>query len=138
MGLQRQDRAKVGVVVMKTKSGVIFAVSALVALVSAPLEIAASPHGSGFGMHSFHFSNHFRPANRHRAFNQLPFYGGLYALPPYAYGDMGGYAIDYSASPPAIVYVAEPQRALGCQKSQQVKTVPSENGGTRDITITRC
>lgn len=131
---------------MKMKYGIIFGVSTLAALIFVPLKIAASPHGSGFGMHSPHFSNHFRPANRNRAFNQFPLYGGLYAFPPYTYDNMGsymggylgGYAIDNSASPPAIIYVAEPPQALGCTKSQQIKTVPSESGGTRDITITRC
>jgi hypothetical protein len=138
MGHRRQDVASGRVIVMKMKYGIIFGVSALAALIFAPLKIAASPHGSGFGMHSLHFPNHFRPAIRNRAFNQFPFYGGLYALPTYGYGNMGSYAVDNSASPPAIIYVAEPPQALGCTKSQQTKTVPAEGGGTRDITITRC
>jgi hypothetical protein len=138
MGHRRQDVASGRVIVMKMKYGIIFAVSALAALIFTPLKIAASPHGSGFGMHSLHFPNHFRPAIRNRAFNQFPFYGGLYALPTYGYGNMGSYAVDNSASPPAIIYVAEPPQALGCTKSQQTKTVPAEGGGTRDITITRC
>jgi hypothetical protein len=123
---------------MKMKYGIVIGMSALAALIIAPLKIAASPHGVGFGVHSSHFSNHFRPANRNKAFNQFPFYGGLYGLPAYAYDNMGSYAVDNSASPPTIIYVAEPPHALGCTKSQQIKTVPSEGGGTRDITITRC
>ena len=127
---------------MKVKYGIFLGALALAGLIFAPLTIAASPHGTGLGMHSGHFGNHFRPGIRNRAFNQFPFYGGLYALPTYAYDNMGGYvggyAVDNSASPPAIIYVAEPPQALGCTKSQQIKTVPSEGGGTRDITITRC
>ena len=51
---------------------------------------------------------------------------------------MDSYVTGNYAVTPSVVYVAEPQRALTCQYSQQVKTVPSESGGTRDITITRC
>jgi hypothetical protein len=127
---------------MKMKHGIIFGALALAALIFAPLKIAASPHGTGLGIHSGHFGNHFRPAFRNKAFNQFPLYGGLYGLPTYAYDNMGsymgGYAVDYTGSSPTIIYVAEPPQALGCTKSQQIKTVPSEGGGTRDITITRC
>jgi hypothetical protein len=34
--------------------------------------------------------------------------------------------------------VVAPPRALTCQRTEQVVTVPAEEGGTRDIKITRC
>jgi hypothetical protein len=122
---------------MTIKYPAIVGLTAFASLISAPLAVATHAHGSGFGLHSFHSSNHFRPL-RHRAFNQSQLYGGLYALPPYTYGNMDSYVTGNYAVTPSVVYVAEPQRALTCQYSQQVKTVPSESGGTRDITITRC
>lgn len=95
--------------------------------------------GSGPGMHSFHFKSHFlshhhRFAHRHNnnAFG-WPLYGGYYAMPPYddtAGGEPGG---------PAVVIVQDyrlPQ--LTCEKHRETITVPSESGGTRDITVTRC
>jgi hypothetical protein len=54
------------------------------------------------------------------------------------YGNMENYTADAYAATPTVVFVAEPPRALSCQYSQQIKTVPAEGGGTRDITITRC
>ena len=121
---------------MKMKYALIISLTALAALVSAPLAIAAGGHGHGFHGHSGHFSNHFRPARHQNNFSQLPLYGGLYALPPYSYDN--NYIANGYASSPTVIFVAEPPRALTCHYSQQTKTVPSEDGGTRDITITRC
>lgn len=115
---------------MKMKYAAVIAVTALAALVCASFEIPANAHGSGFRMHSFAFGKHFRPG-RHKNSNQWwPSYGGLYAVPPY---DTGSYV-----QPGPIVFVSEPPSALTCQTSKEIKTVPSESGGTRDITITRC
>jgi hypothetical protein len=83
-------------------------------------------------MHFGHFGKHFHH-ERHNDFNQWwPYagYGGLYAIPPY---DNGNYV-----EPAPIVFVSQPPKALTCQTSKEIKTVPSESGGTRDITITRC
>lgn len=120
---------------MKMKYPAIVTLAAIASLVSVPMVIEANAHSSGFGLHS---SNHFRPLNRHKMFNQSQWFGGLYAYPPYTYGNMDSYVANGYAATPTVVYVTEPQRALTCQYSQQVKTVPAEGGGTRDITITRC
>src|SRR5579862_8192426 len=122
-------------VAMKLKYRAIASLAVLVSLVSVPMVIEANAHSFGFGMHG---SNHFRPAHRHRAFNQSQWwYGGYYAYPPYTYGNMDSNVADGYSTTPTVVYVAEPRRALTCEFSQQVKTVPAEGGGTRDITITR-
>jgi hypothetical protein len=122
---------------MKIKHAAIIGLSAIATLFFAAPEIPANAHGSGFGMHSFHFGNHFRPVRHshlNRNFNQWPWYGGyggLYAMPPYDYNN-GSYV------EPTVVFVSQPPSALSCQTSKEIKTVPAEGGGTRDITITRC
>jgi len=123
---------------MSIKYFAIFGVTVAAALAWAPLTIQANAHGSGFKMHSGHFGKHFphfRHGARNRNFNQWwPYagYGGVYAVPPYDYG-----TVNY-VEPPPVIYVSQPPAALTCQTTKEVKTVPSENGGTRDITITRC
>ena len=58
-------------------------------------------------------------------------YGGLYALPP---GDMASVA-----EPLPVVFIApETPRVLSCRHSEEIKKVPAEDGGTREITITLC
>lgn len=103
-------------------------------------DIAAHARG-GMGSHSIHFSGHFRPAHRHahghlarHNLNQniSPWYGGYYALPSYSYSDG-----DVTPSvPTTVMYV--PVRAPSCHKIQEAMTVPSEDGGTRQVTVTRC
>jgi hypothetical protein len=34
--------------------------------------------------------------------------------------------------------VVQPPRVLSCQYTRETVTVPSESGGTREITVTRC
>ena len=117
---------------MKMKHAAIIGASALAALVCAPFEIAANAKG-GPGMHSFHFGKHFRPARHNKNFNnQWWGYGGLYAMPPYDWS----YNADFAQ--PTVIFVSQPPAALSCQKSKEIKTVPAEGGGTRDITVTRC
>lgn len=104
--------------------------SAAAMLLLVPLQMGANAHGT----HSFHFSDRFH-ATRHngRHYGVWPFYGGgIVAVPPYAPGTAVTYA------PPRIVYVPLPPQALTCHRSRQTVTVPSEAGGTRAITITRC
>jgi len=121
---------------MTIKHAAIISVSAIVAL-CAPLDIPAHARGGGIGIRSFHsinslhFAKHFRHARGHRNFNQWPLYGGVYAMPPY----------DNNATqvqPANFVYVVEPPRVHSCQYNKETITVPSESGGTRDITVTRC
>jgi hypothetical protein len=117
---------------MKTKHAAIIGVTIIATLVFAPVETPANAHG-GFKMHSFHFGKHFRSARHHNNFNQWPLYGGLYAMPPYDFYNNGNYL-----QPENTVFVSQPPSALTCQSSKEVKKVPAEGGGTRDITITRC
>lgn len=103
-------------------------------------DIAAYARGA-MGAHSVHFSSHFRMAHRrgHQHFarhnqnqNLWPWYGGYYALPPYASGNDGV----TTTAPTTVLYV--PVRTPICHKVQEVMTVPSEEGGTRQVTVTRC
>ena len=119
---------------MKLKHAAIIGVLAIAALACAPFEIAANAKG-GAGMHSFHFGKHFRRTHHNRNFNnQWPWwgYGGLYAIPPY------DFSYDDNYAQPNVVLVSQPPAALSCQHSKEIKTVPAEGGGTREITITRC
>ena len=120
---------------MKTRHAAVLGVTIVSMLAVAPFDTPAEARG-GFKMHSFHSGKHFRSARHHRNFNQWPFYGtygGLYAIPPYDFYNYGNYV-----QPGPVVFVSQPPSALTCQNSKEVKTVPSESGGTRDITITRC
>ena len=136
---------------MTIKHAALISVSAIAAL-CALSEIPAQAHarGSGVGLHrafpffhAFHFGKHFRNArfdrnfNNNRNFNDFPLYGGLYALPPYDYNNYG-YNNGGGSQPANFVYVVEPPRVRSCQYIKETVTVPSESGGTRDITVTRC
>ena len=98
---------------------------------------ASSPlNAKGHGGHAFHFSNRLHFARQPGAYNAgyWPFYGGgIVAVPPYA--DVN--AVNY-VQPPTIVYVPLPPQALTCHHSVETVTVPSESGGTRAISVTRC
>jgi hypothetical protein len=120
---------------------VAIAVSACAAAVLMLPHSVAIAKGPGPGMHAFHFKSHFlshlhrRHDARRDNNNALgwPLYGGLYATPPYD-GDAVG-----EQAPPAVVVVRDYQvPRLVCEKHRETITVPSETGGTRDITITRC
>jgi hypothetical protein len=131
-----------GDVNMTIKHAAIITVSAIAAL-CALWEIPAHARGSGVGLHrafpffhAFHFGKHFRNARFNRNLNDFPSYGGLYALPPYDYNY--GYNSDSGAQPANFVYVVESPRVRSCQYIRETVTVPSESGGTRDITVTRC
>ncbi len=63
------------------------------------------------------------------AFGGWPLDSGLGAAPLYA--------LSYGLPAPVFVLRAAP-RALSCHRSQETRTVPSEEGGTRQITIRRC
>jgi hypothetical protein len=127
---------------MKIKYVGIIVISAVAALIGAPMEIAASGHGSGSGMrgpglHTFHFGKNFRHAQNRRNFNnQATWYGGYgyYAVPPYDYDNSGS----GSAQPSNVVYVLPSPTVHSCRYAKETVTVPSESGGTREITVTRC
>jgi len=131
---------------MKTMCAITAVLSALTILLLVPLEAEAQgggplvpleveAHGGGHGgdMRSFHFRGH------HQAFGFRHHRGFGFGLGPYGYYDMPPYTSDDSStdSTPQIGSEPEPPRAQ-CQHSEQTYTVPSENGGTRQITIQRC
>jgi hypothetical protein len=115
------------------RAAIIGVTFALLTLLLAPLAPVANAHGRGFSGHAFHFPRHFNSARHNRYFDQGLMYGGYGALLPYDTGN----GVTYAA-PETVVYVLEQPRELTCQFSRQTVTVPSEEGGTREITITRC
>ena len=102
-----------------TQAGIIAAALALLAPMSASTSHAAKAHG--VGLHVLHFAHHH---HRHRGF--WPLYGGVVV----AGNNEAAYAIPEPTPVPLLV--------RSCRHSQDVVTVPSEDGGTRRITITRC
>jgi hypothetical protein len=110
---------------------------------------AAILGGGGGHSHSFnlYFFNKHSPRYGHRAYGQ---YGG-YGYFPYGgfvEANLPDYTPDYSnyyidpisafATLHLLDPVIPPPRSLSCKHSQEIKTVPSEDGGERKITITRC
>ena len=115
------------------------AAPALALLLTAPLPMGAEAHGHG--AHGFHFSGRLH-ASRPYGYGRYggygayyaPFYsGGIVAVPPYAPANAVNYVL-----PPRVIYVPEPPRALTCHRSRETVTVPTDTGGTRQITVTRC
>jgi hypothetical protein len=105
-------------------------------LFAQPQDVAYA-RGGGMGGHAFHFSGHLRAFHHHgrghfarNNQNLWPWYGGYYTLPPDVSGDG-----DVTSSVP-VMYV--PVRVATCHKVQEAMTVPSEEGGTRQVTVTRC
>ena len=111
---------------MKTMHGAAaVAASVLALMLLAPPEAANARAG---GARGFHFRAHHHHSARHWVRHRFPRYGGYVALSPYEPN------VTY-ALPQPIVFVSEPHR---CRYDRQVVTVASEQGGTRQITITRC
>jgi hypothetical protein len=108
---------------MRLKIAGAVAAAAAVFLV-APSAGRAHPHGHGglHGHHAFH--------------GAWPWYGGYVALPP----GMGVYAGGYgqTLAPLTVKFVPEPPRALSCHRSRQTVKVPAQDGGSSEITVTRC
>jgi hypothetical protein len=121
----------------------VFAISiaAALGLATLPGEVSAK----GFGSHASHtFVSSVRHHHRafgfrhhHRAFGYIP-YGGL-VVSDDAIGvepDSGAPVLQVSGAPLFQVGgVTTPPR---CIHSREIVTVPSEKGGTQQITITRC
>jgi hypothetical protein len=107
----------------------------------APSGAVAKPGGGGSGAHPFHsvgprppLARHpgaFRP-HRPGAFRGFPWFGGGVVSETYQ--------PTYPTEPPLQMFVLppEPPPALDCHRSHETVTVPSEDGGTREIKITRC
>ena len=126
---------------MKVTRITIVVVRALTMLLLAPLEANAGAHG--VGMRTAHVGgqhvvrghralarHHFRTV-RNQAFGAWPWYGS-YDEPPYTYDDSMTYP-----TPGTVVVRPEPPQ-VRCQHSEQTRTVPSANGGTTEVTISRC
>jgi len=122
----------------------IFAVKvcALASLSIAAAQPPASARAVGNGGHpggvaatrTMHWRGHkFRYRNRFGYALPYGYYGGVVAVGSHPYEDFGPYVL-----PQELVPVNEPQRVLDCKRTRQTVTVPSEDGGTRDIDVTRC
>jgi|SRR5271169_980863 len=123
-------------------------VSATISLI---LSLAAGPfptaHARGFGAFSFHSIGRFHSGYFYRQwwfhgrFGNWPGYGG-----GVGYGGGFGYGQpDGAFDAPALASYPMPapvapmiQSAPSCQHSVETVTVPSEEGGTRQIRIERC
>src|SRR5512136_1466192 len=109
---------------------------AVAILLLAPAELPAKSRSVGFRVPSFHSV---RPAlsNRLRAhlgtFRHFPLFGDSIESAPY-------FAPDYVSDVllERFVSPAEPPRVLNCRRTQETVTVPAEDGGTRELRITRC
>ena|ERR1700722_13909310 len=96
---------------------VVVGIAVTLGLATLPVDVLAK----GFGGHGFH-----------HGFRHSP-YGALVAS--YGFGDE---SVSGMSLQPQIVSVSPPQPALSCHHSRETVTVLSEEGGTREITITRC
>jgi hypothetical protein len=85
--------------------------------------------GRGFAIARGRFVHPFR-----RNFGSWPYYGYDY-VPTDAFGDIN--TMTY-ATPETAGFVPGPPPAPACQRSEEMVTVPSEKGGTRQIKIVRC
>ena len=118
---------------MKKIPTAIVVASALAGALLGPLVVMANAHGLGFGAHSIHSTRHFGSVYRHQGYGQWPIYGEVVTVAPEASDN-----IMTDATPETVVFISEPSRTLSCHHRQEIVTVPSEQGGTRQITITRC
>ena len=114
----------------------VFAVSIAAALGLATLTVEVS--AKGFGWHPSHIvgSTFFSSSSfryRHGSFGYYP-YGGLVV----ADEAIGVEPVVNVSAPQPLGPVILPSYVLSCHHSQEIKTVPSEEGGTREITIRRC
>jgi hypothetical protein len=94
--------------------------------------LALKPGFGGVGFHPFFHGRGFA----HRGSSQFPWYGGISAYDPYSFvtpqagGD--GDTVIRLIPPP------EPPYSLTCKHSEETKAVPSEDGGVKQIVVTRC
>jgi hypothetical protein len=108
----------------------------IVALIFIPssTQAAGKSRSLGSGAHSSHpgkIGGVLKAAKpRHVGFRQYPIFGVPY-VGGYDDGPVPSMLAGFELSP-------QPPRALTCQRTQQTVVVPSESGGTREITVTRC
>ncbi len=108
-------------------------ITAGLALATSPLAVSAK----GLGGHAAHAIGPLffkgSPLRHHNsAFGYAP-YGAIVAT--YTPGDE---SVGEVSMPQVLGPVVLASPVLSCHHSQEIKTVPSEEGGTRQITITRC
>jgi hypothetical protein len=88
----------------------------------APFEMVANARGYGYVARSWHFAPRYRVPRPNRAFRRRLPSSGLVVVPSYAPDSFVGY----------------PPEAPPAPSCREIVTVPSEDGGTRQITVTRC
>jgi hypothetical protein len=96
---------------------VIVSIAVTLGLATLPVDVLAK----GFGGHGFHHGF------RHSLYDSLVA----------GYG-FGGESAGETSLSPQVVSVYPPQPALSCHHTRETVTVLLEEGGTREITITRC
>ena len=97
--------------------------------------VSVTTAGMTFGNHGGRGGNQFV----HRAFGHL-FHNRFRFhtfLTPYAYYDYG-YPTDALGNYSPLIVVPSPSSPSACNRSEETFTVPSEGGGTRQITIINC
>jgi hypothetical protein len=95
-----------------------------------------------FNKHSLRYGHHAYMSSQYGSYWYLP-YGGIVGanLLDYYTPDYSSYYIDPMSAFATLHQLdpmTPPRPPSRCQHSQEVKTVPSEDGGERKITITRC
>ena len=110
---------------------------ALTALTATPSRAVFKPGFGGFGLHPFPFHGPgFNRGFAHRRSSQFPWYGGVAAYDPYLSFAPLGAGDDNTVI--KLLPPPEPPRALTCKHSEETKAVPSEDGGVKQIVVTRC
>ena len=113
---------------------------AALTLATALCTVSIPTGGMAFGNHIGWGGNHFgHRAFVHRFHNRFRFHKTL--IVPYAYYDYG-YPTDAFGDYPApvanVVAPPSPPPSPTCHRNEETFTVPSEGGGTRQITIINC
>jgi hypothetical protein len=97
-------------------------IASTLGLATVPIEVSAK----GLGLHKSHGAFGHKHHRHHRL------HGGFFA----------GYGLGIQpvgdVSTPQLLGPVIPPLILHCRHSQDIFTVPSEEGGTRQITVTRC
>jgi hypothetical protein len=91
--------------------------------------------GRGFAIARGRFVHAFR---RNFAFRRTFAFGGLWPYSGYDYVPTDAFGDMTYATPETAGFVPGPPPAPACQRSEEIVTVPSEKGGTRQIKIVRC
>ena len=91
--------------------------------------------GIAFGNHSGLGHQFVHRTFVHRFHNRFRFHKTL--IVPYAYYDYG-YPTDALGNYSPLIVVPPPSSPSACNRSEETFTVPSEGGGTRQITIINC